>query len=163
MSLPKNEWKLTTLDKLGKISSGKPYSRKYEFHPKLHKESISFVGVKEVGQSRLHILKCNRYYFLNKLSLMNNKLFSKNTVCISMLGNSPGDAALLKNDSFLSTSVFGFTPYKNISNPKFIKYCLDSQKEKFASYSATTTIRKALPTYQLFLIKFPAPPPGFKD
>ncbi|AGX88898.1 restriction endonuclease subunit S [Mycoplasma parvum] len=153
-----SQWELTTLDKLGKISSGKSYCRKYEFNPKLHEESISFVGVKEVGQSRLHILKCNRYYFLNKLSLMNNKLFSKNTVCISIYGSYPGDAALLKNDSFLSNCVFAFSSYKNISNPQFIKYCLELSEKTFSSISATTIIKKALPIYKLLSVKFPCPP-----
>ncbi|WP_043913367.1 restriction endonuclease subunit S [Mycoplasma suis] len=154
----KNKWELTTLDKLGKISSGKPYDRKYEFNPKLHEKSIPFVGVKEVGQSRLHILESDRHCFLNNLSKKGNKLFSKNTVCISIYGSYPGESALLKSDAFLSTSVFAFSHYENISNPKFIKYCLDSQRKTFSSISATTTIRKALPTYQLLSIKFPCPP-----
>ncbi|WP_081475794.1 restriction endonuclease subunit S [Mycoplasma suis] len=153
-----SKWNLTTLDKLGKISKG-IQKHKPNFDPSLFEDGkIPLVGCKEVSESNLRILSCDRHY--NSKGLSQSKLFPKNTVCIVEGGNSSTDTAILKYSSCLSADLHGFNSFEGISDPRFIKYCFDypKMKEKLMKLAKSTTAQPHLTLSRLLSVKFPCPP-----
>ncbi|OAL10418.1 hypothetical protein A6V39_03210 [Candidatus Mycoplasma haematobovis] len=148
-------WKETTLEKLGTLETGKQTAKKVDVSL-FDMGNVPLIDGKEVSESRLYILKCNRHY--NKLGLRQSKLFSKNTVCLVRCGSS-GDSALLKFDACLSDKIYGFNSFENISDPKFIRYCLTFRetKRKLIALSSSSTAQPVLSFKKLSLIKISVP------
>ncbi|ADX98323.1 restriction endonuclease subunit S domain-containing protein [Mycoplasma suis] len=122
-------WKEIAIKDLGTTSTGKAV-------PKIGQKTLSLfeggniplVDCEAVSESRLYVSKCKRYYNLS--GVRKGKLFPKDTVCINQYGSGCGDSALLSQKSCLTNAVHGFNSFKEISNPRFIKYSLDCPKFK---------------------------------
>ncbi|AGX89151.1 restriction endonuclease subunit S [Mycoplasma parvum] len=154
-----NKWKWVTLDKLGLLENGMSLSVKMiNFEALFKGKNIPFIDGSDISRSKLWLLKNGRYCNFKRFS-NKAKLFPKNTVCIVRCGTS-GDSALLKASSCLSDKVYGFNSFKEISNPKFIKYCFDFPiiKEKIVSLSKSSTAQPVLSFQKLRIVKFPLPP-----
>ncbi|ADX98337.1 restriction endonuclease subunit S [Mycoplasma suis] len=154
-----NEWKLVTIDQLGRVESGKPLPCRVEDSHLLFEDGfIPLVDGEAVSNSNLYIRKCKRHF--NYRGLKSNKLFPKNTVCIVRVGGSVGKTALLKRESCLTEHVYFFSSYPKISDNKFIKYCLNFSNisEKIICLSKSSTAQPVLSLQKLKIIKFPCPP-----
>ncbi|CBZ40317.1 similar restriction modification system DNA specificity domain protein [Mycoplasma suis KI3806] len=152
MPKKEGEWEWVILDKLGLLESGKPLSMK------VGDSEILFRGgnVPLIDGQAISDSKSNRYF--NQQGVNQNKLFPPHTVCFVRCG-SVGDCSILKENACLTESIYAFSFFEGISDPKFIKYCFDFPKikQKILHLSNTTT-RNILSFQKLQLIKFPCPP-----
>ncbi|AGX88942.1 restriction endonuclease subunit S [Mycoplasma parvum] len=152
-----SKWELITLDKLGKIEGGRQASR---LDNSLFEEgNIPLIGGEEVTKSIFNVTsKVKKYY--NLKGLKQSKFFTKGKVLFIRSGNAAGDSAFLNFDACLTQNIYSFNSFKEISDPKFIKYCFDypNIKEKLIKLAKSDTAQPNLTLNRLLTVKFLCPP-----
>ncbi|OAL10808.1 hypothetical protein A6V39_05655, partial [Candidatus Mycoplasma haematobovis] len=150
-------WEQVSLNKLGILEKGIQ-----KHHPQydtclFEGGSVPFLQTLNCQNDKLHPIELTKYY--NKLGILQSKQFKKDTVCITNHGRI-GDAVILKNPTCLSAHLFGFNSFKNVSDPKFIKYCFNYSKIKKLCnvISSAVSATKELTLDRILKIPFPNPP-----
>ncbi len=92
----------------------------------------------------------------NEKGLAQSKLWQPGTLCITIAANI-ADTAILGISACFPDSIIGFIPKKGISDVKFVKYCLDTYKQKMQSLSQGTT-QDNLSLEKLLSMRFRIPP-----
>ncbi|OAL10774.1 hypothetical protein A6V39_01785 [Candidatus Mycoplasma haematobovis] len=149
-------WEQTTLDKLGILQSGKKTHKPASDPVLFENGTVPFVQVWCV-KNNLFVRNVEKNY--NEIGKKQSRLFPASTVCITNNGRI-GDASILLEDSCLADTLFGFSSFENVSDPKFMKYCFNFGKiKKLCEYVASAnTGTKALTIERLKKIPFPNPP-----
>jgi type I restriction enzyme, S subunit len=114
-----SEWRECKLEELGTLQRGRSRHRpRYAFH--LYGGKYPFIQTGEIREARKYIRKYEQTY--NEAGLEQSKLWSKNTLCITIAANI-AELAILSFDACFPDSVLGFIPNKNI-DLNFIYYTL---------------------------------------
>ncbi|WP_052299002.1 restriction endonuclease subunit S [Mycoplasma suis] len=151
------KWEWVTLDKLGNIEAGRQASKLD--NSLFEGGNIPLIGGEEVSKSRFSVNpEVKKFY--NLKGLRQSKLFSKGKILFIRSGNSAGDSSFLNFDSCLTQNLYSFSSFKEISDPKFVKYCFNFQnlKTKLIVLSKLQTAQPNLTLTKLFQVKFPKPP-----
>ena len=147
------EWKKVTLDQMGIISRGRSKHRPRN-DARLFGGSYPFIQTGDIGSAGLYVTEYSQTY--NEEGLAQSKLWEKDTLCITIAANI-ADTALLAFPACFPDSIMGFTPYKNIANVKFVKYCFDVLQKDCQQISQGTA-QDNLSWKKLSTILFPCPP-----
>ncbi|MCF8000132.1 MAG: restriction endonuclease subunit S [Methylovulum sp.] len=114
-----SEWRAYKLEELGTLQRGRSRHRpRYAFH--LYGGKYPFIQTGEIRAARKYIREYEQTY--NEAGLEQSKLWSKNTLCITIAANI-AELAILSFDSCFPDSVLGFIPNKDV-NLNFIYYTL---------------------------------------
>lgn len=124
-------WTNLPLSKLGTINRGKSKHRPRN-DPKLFGGDYPFIQTSDVKHAGFYINLYSETY--NETGLAQSKLWSRNTLCMTIAANI-GETALLSFPACFPDSVVGFTEDPEKSNVKFIKYSLDYYKKQYQERS----------------------------
>ncbi len=145
------------LNELGTVNRGKSKHRPRN-DPQLYAGKYPFIQTGDVKHSPFYITSHTQTY--NDKGLEQSKLWPKGTLCITIAANI-ADTAILSYPACFPDSIIGFLPKKNISDVKYIKYCLDTFKMQIQSISRGTT-QDNMSLEKLLSIEFPAPRLGLQ-
>lgn len=151
-------WDYVTLDKLGSVSRGRSKHRPRN-DKALFGGKYPFVQTADVKAAEFYLTKYSNTY--NERGLQQSKLWPSGTLCITIAANI-ADTAILGIDACFPDSIIGFTPFKGISNVKFVKYAFDILQRDCKKISQGTA-QDNLSWKKLSTIKFPAPPIKIQD
>lgn len=115
-----SEWRECKLEYLGTLQRGRSRHRpRYVFH--LYGGKYPFIQTGEIRAARKYIREYEQTY--NEAGLEQSKLWSKNTLCITIAANI-AELAILSFDACFPDSVLGFIPNKDKTDLNFIYYTL---------------------------------------
>lgn len=140
------------LNKLGSVNRGKSKHRPRN-DPALYNGKYPFIQTSDVKHSPFYITSHSQSY--NEKGLSQSKLWPTGTLCITIAANI-ADTAILSFPACFPDSIIGFLPNKEITNVKYIKYCLDTFQLQMRSISQGTT-QDNMSLQKLLSIEFPAP------
>lgn len=123
------KWQEKTFKQLGYISRGRSRHRPRN-EESLYGGKYPFVQTGDIKAANFYISEYTQTY--NEKGLAQSKLWSKDTLCITIAANI-AETALLNFDACFPDSVIGFVADKEVCNVQFIKYYFDIFKEKMKS------------------------------
>jgi type I restriction enzyme, S subunit len=147
-------WKLLPLNEIGEISRGKSRHRPRNA-PHLYEGKYPLIQTGDIQAANFYISTYNQTY--SDAGLAQSKLWPKGTLCISIVGSNTAATAILGFDACFPDSVIGFNSYPDISNTKFVKYCLELLRVHMKSISEGAA-RENLSLEKLLTVKLPIPP-----
>jgi type I restriction enzyme S subunit len=121
------KWTGKTLQELGKVGRGKSCHRPRNA-PHLYGGQYPFVQTGDVQAARFYINDYSQTY--SEAGLAQSKLWSKDTLCISIVGANTTATAILGIEACFPDSVIGFIANEEVSDVKFVKYALEQLREK---------------------------------
>lgn len=145
-------WEYKTLDQLGDISRGRSKHRPRN-DPSLFDGKYPFIQTANVKAANFYITEYDTTY--NEKGLAQSKLWKPGTLCITIAANI-ADTGILAIDACFPDSIMGFTPYDNVSDVRFVKYCFNILQQDCQKISQGTA-QDNLSWEKLSTIKFPAP------
>ena len=145
-------WEYKTLDQLGEISRGRSKHRPRN-DSSLFGGKSPFIQTANVKAANFYITEYDTTY--NEKGLEQSKLWKPGTLCITIAANI-ADTGILAIDACFPDSIMGFTPYDNVSDARFVKYCFDILQQDCKKISQGTA-QDNLSWEKLSTIKFPAP------
>lgn len=145
-------WEHKTLDQLGEISRGRSKHRPRN-DTSLFGGKYPFIQTANVKAANFYITEYDATY--NEKGLAQSKLWKPGTLCITIAANI-ADTGILAIDACFPDSIMGFTPYDNVSDVRFVKYCFDILQQDCKKISQGTA-QDNLSWEKLSTIKFPAP------
>lgn len=124
-------WEEKSLNELGILARGKSRHRprNAEF---LYWGKYPFVQTSDVKNANFYLNEYTQTY--SEEGLKQSKLWKKGTLCITIAANI-ADTAILGIDACFPDSILGFTPFNNVSDVKFVKYCFDILQRKIKQIS----------------------------
>jgi type I restriction enzyme S subunit len=148
-----SEWKESKLENLGVLQRGRSRHRpRYAFH--LYGGKYPFIQTGEIRTARKYIRDYEQTY--SEAGLAQSKLWSKNTLCITIAANI-AELAILSFDACFPDSVLGFIPQEDKADLDFIYYTLTHfQRELKHIGEGSVQDNINLGTFQDVL--FPIPP-----
>lgn len=146
------KFEFRTIDELGKLERGRSRHRPRNDNS-LYGGIYPFIQTGDVKNASFYINSYSQTY--NEKGLAQSKLWKKGTLCLTIAANI-GDTCILSFDACFPDSIIGFTPYKEKSDIKFVKYCFDVYKKNFEAISKGTT-QDNLSLDKLRTIKFKVP------
>lgn len=145
-------WEHKTLDQLGEISRGRSKHRPRN-DTSLFGGKYPFIQTANVKAANFYITEYDATY--NEKGLAQSKLWKPGTLCITIAANI-ADTGILAIDACFPDSIMGFTPYDNVSDVRFVKYCFGILQQDCKKISQGTA-QDNLSWEKLSTIKFPAP------
>lgn len=155
-SLP-DSWVWCRLGDVGIFERGKSKHRPRNDEILFRDGNIPFIQTGDVSRakkSKGYITKCNQFY--NEIGLAQSRLWSKDTLCITIAANI-AETGFLGIDACFPDSIVGFTSLTHISTSWMIKYylfCVQDEIIRFAPATAQKNINVNIITSLLF----PLPP-----
>ena len=146
------KWGHKTLDQLGEISRGRSKHRPRN-DSSLFGGKYPFIQTANVKAANFYITEYDTTY--NEKGLAQSKLWKPGTLCITIAANI-ADTGILAIDACFPDSIMGFTPYDDVSDARFVKYCFDILQQDCKKISQGTA-QDNLSWEKLSTIKFPAP------
>jgi type I restriction enzyme, S subunit len=125
------KWEQKSLDELGFVGRGKSKHRPRDAEF-LYGGSYPFIQTGDVKHAELHVTSYSQSY--SDAGLAQSKLWPKGTLCITIAANI-ADTAILGIDACFPDSVIGFIADEAKSDPRFIKYKLDTIKRHYRQVS----------------------------
>ena len=138
---------------MGHISRGRSKHRPRN-DARLFGGPYPFIQTGDIGSAGLYVTGYNQTY--NEDGLAQSKLWEKDTLCITIAANI-ADTALLAFPACFPDSIMGFTPFYDVANVKFVKYCFDVLQRDCKQISQGTA-QDNLSWEKLSTILFPCPP-----
>ena len=132
----KSCWLPKKLNELGFVGRGRSRHRPRN-DPMLYGGSYPLVQTADIASSECYITKYSKTY--NETGLAQNKLWEKNTLCITIAGENTAENAILTFKACFPDSIIGFIPYPNEANIHYIKYYLDTIKPQLRSITKGAT------------------------
>ena len=148
-----SDWRKVTLNQMGHISRGRSKHRPRN-DARLFGGPYPFIQTGDIGSAGLYVTGYNQTY--NEEGLAQSKLWEKDTLCITIAANI-ADTALLAFPACFPDSIMGFTPFYDVANVKFVKYCFDVLQRDCKQISQGTA-QDNLSWEKLSTILFPCPP-----
>ena len=148
-----SDWRKVTLNQMGYISRGRSKHRPRN-DARLFGGPYPFIQTGDIGSAGLYVTGYNQTY--NEDGLAQSKLWEKDTLCITIAANI-ADTALLAFPACFPDSIMGFTPFYDVANVKFVKYCFDVLQRDCKQISQGTA-QDNLSWEKLSTILFPCPP-----
>lgn len=148
-----SDWRKVTLNQMGHISRGRSKHRPRN-DARLFGGPYPFIQTGDIGSAGLYVTGYNQTY--NEDGLAQSKLWEKETLCITIAANI-ADTALLAFPACFPDSIMGFTPFYDVANVKFVKYCFDVLQRDCKQISQGTA-QDNLSWEKLSTILFPCPP-----
>src|SRR3989304_1508322 len=130
-----SNWVKVKLQDLGVVKRGKSKHRPRNA-PFLYGGKYPFVQTSDIKNANLYITEYTQTY--SEEGLKQSKLWDEGTLCITIAANI-AESAILKFKSCFPDSIVAFTPYKESSDVRFVKYLLDYYKKNFQNISKGTT------------------------
>ncbi|KZC20081.1 MULTISPECIES: restriction endonuclease subunit S [Rhodanobacter] len=131
--LRKNEFK--QLIEVGSVARGKSRHRPRN-DPQLYGGAYPFVQTGDVKAAPFYLREFDQTY--NEKGLAQSKLWPPGTLCITIAANI-ADTAILAMPACFPDSIIGFTADPKESDAKYVKYCLDTYKQRIRAISQGTT------------------------
>jgi type I restriction enzyme S subunit len=131
--LPKG-WVWTPLPNLGELNRGKSKHRPRN-DPKLFGGKYPFIQTGDVRNSNGIIKSYSQSY--NEFGLKQSRLWSENTLCITIAANI-AETALLGIQACFPDSIVGFSSDEQICTVKYVFYFIKTVKNKLESYAPAT-------------------------
>ncbi len=150
--LPKG-WVWTPLPNLGELNRGKSKHRPRN-DPKLFGGKYPFIQTGDVRNSNGIIKSYSQTY--NEFGLKQSRLWSENTLCITIAANI-AETALLGIPACFPDSIVGFSSDERICAVKYVFYFIKTVKDKLESY-APATAQKNINLETLRNLFIPLPP-----
>lgn len=151
-------WELKRLDELGNVARGKSRHR-----PRnaafLYGGRYPFIQTGDIESADFYINSYSQTY--SEQGLKQSKLWSKGTLCISIVGANTGASAILRFDACFPDSVIGFIEDKDKSDIRFVKYALEILRIKLKSI-AEGAARENLSLEKLLTVQIPTPPLSYQ-
>jgi len=122
-----SNWVKVKLQDLGVVKRGKSKHRPRNA-PFLYGGKYPFVQTSDIKNANLYITEYTQTY--SEEGLKQSKLWDEGTLCITIAANI-AESAILKFKSCFPDSIVAFTPYKESSDVRFVKYLLDYYKKNF--------------------------------
>lgn len=144
---------LKQLDELGLVSRGKSKHRPRDA-AHLYDGPYPFIQTGDVKSANFYITKYSQTY--SEAGLKQSKLWKKGTLCITIAANI-AETAILGIDACFPDSIIGFIADPNKACVKYIKYLMDTLKQRYQSVSQGAA-QSNLSQKKLLSIKFPVPP-----
>lgn len=135
MSSAKFEEQFKKLTEIGSVARGKSKHRPRN-DPALYGGPYPFIQTGDVKHSNFYVTAYSQTY--NEKGLAQSKLWEPGTLCITIAANI-ADTAILKIPACFPDSIIGFTAKPEVSDVRFVKYCLDSYKGQMQAISQGTT------------------------
>ncbi|MBN3909294.1 MAG: restriction endonuclease subunit S [Nostoc sp. NMS1] len=152
-----DSWVWCSLGNVGIFERGKSKHRPRNDGNLFKDGNIPFIQTGDVSsakKSKGYITRCSQFY--NEIGLAQSRLWSKDTLCITIAANI-AETGFLGIDACFPDSIVGFTSLTNISMSWMIKYylfCVQDEIIKFAPATAQKNINLNIITSLLF----PLPP-----
>lgn len=131
--LRKDEFKQLT--EVGSVARGKSRHRPRN-DPQLYGGAYPFVQTGDVKAAPFYLHEFDQTY--NEKGLAQSKLWPPGTLCITIAANI-ADTAILAMPACFPDSIIGFTADPERSDAKYVKYCLDTYKQRIQAISQGTT------------------------
>jgi len=131
--LHKDEFKQLT--EVGSVARGKSRHRPRN-DPQLYGGAYPFVQTGDVKAAPFYLHEFDQTY--NEKGLAQSKLWPPGTLCITIAANI-ADTAILAIPACFPDSIIGFTADPKRSDAKYVKYCLDTYKQRIQAISQGTT------------------------
>lgn len=131
----KNGWKPFKLEELGFVGRGRSRNRPRN-EPSLYGGKYPFFQTGDIKAADLYLTKYTQTY--NEKGLAQSKLWSPGTLCITIAANI-AETAILGIEACFPDSVVGFIANPKKSDPRFIKYYIDTIKLSMQNVSKGTT------------------------
>ncbi len=150
-----NDWDVLPLEKLALVERGK-FSARPRNDPKYYGGEIPFVQTGDISSTGTYLQNFSQT--LNEEGLKVSKLFSKNTILITIAANI-GDTAITTFDVACPDSVVAIQPFSNMANTYWLNKVLETRKHELDS-QATQNAQKNINLQVLkpLLIKTPPLP-----
>ena len=129
----KDEFKQLT--EVGSVARGKSRHRPRN-DPQLYGGPYPFVQTGDVKAAPFYLHEFDQTY--NEKGLAQSKLWPPGTLCITIAANI-ADTAILAMPACFPDSIIGFTADPEKSDAKYVKYCLDTYKQRIQAISQGTT------------------------
>lgn len=152
-ALPKG-WRHCRLDELGFVGRGKSRHRPRN-DAALYGGDFPFVQTADIMGCDLYIRGYSKTY--NENGLAQSKLWSEETLCMTIAGANTAETAILTFPACFPDSIVGFIPGDSKSDIRYIKYALDTMKLKFLSVTRGAT-QDNLSLTKLLSFPLPTPP-----
>lgn len=147
------QWPLKQLDELGLVSRGKSKHRPRDA-AHLYDGPYPFIQTGDVKAANFYITKYSQTY--SEAGLKQSKLWKKGTLCITIAANI-AETAILGIDACFPDSIIGFIADPNKACVKYIKYLINTLKQRYQSVSQGAA-QSNLSQKKLLSIKFSVPP-----
>jgi type I restriction enzyme S subunit len=135
MSPPSLKDEFKKLTEVGSVSRGKSRHRPRN-DPQLYGGPYPFVQTGDVKAAPFYLNKFDQTY--NEKGLAQSKLWPSGTLCITIAANI-ADTAILSIPACFPDSIIGFIAYPEKSDTRYVKYCLDTYKQRIQAISQGTT------------------------
>lgn len=129
-------WKPRRLNELGFVGRGRSRHRPRN-DPRLFGGPYPFIQTAEIMAADPYIRTYKQTY--TDFGLAQSKIWSPDTLCITIAGANTAKTAILKLEACFPDSVVGFIPDQSRSNLFFVKYALDLMKEDFLAVTKGAT------------------------
>ena len=133
---PVGEWVPHRLDDLGFVGRGKSRHRPRN-DERLYGGAYPFIQTADIMSADPYITDHSQTY--SEFGLQQSKLWSPDTLCITIAGANTAKTAILKFKACFPDSVVGFIPDKSKADLHFVKYSLDLMRDRFLSVSRGAT------------------------
>ena len=125
------KWSDRSLDELGSVGRGKSRHRPRNAEH-LYGGQFPFIQTADVKHAELYVTTYEQTY--SEAGLAQSKLWPPGTLCITIAANI-AETAILGLDACFPDSVIGFIADERKSDPRFIKYTLDTLKRRYQQVS----------------------------
>lgn len=146
-------WEERRFDELGFIGRGRSRHRPRN-DESLYGGNYPMIQTGEVKAANFYINSFTQTY--NEKGLSQSKLWSPNTLCITIAANI-AETAILDIEACFPDSIIGFVPYDDESDVRFVKYYFDVVKLQMQKISQGAT-QDNLSLGKLLTFKVPTPP-----
>lgn len=129
-------WDTAKLDELGSVSRGRSRHRPRN-DVSLYGGEYPFIQTADIASANYKIEGYSQTY--NEKGLAQSKLWSQETLCITIAGENTAKTAVLSFPACFPDSIVGFIPDREKANLRFIKHTLDLMKSRFRAVSMGAT------------------------
>ncbi|MVA72228.1 restriction endonuclease subunit S [Agrobacterium vitis] len=147
-------WTTAKLDELGSVGRGKSRHRPRN-DPSLYGGEIPFIQTADIAAANYYIEGYSQTY--NEQGLAQSKLWTEETLCITIAGENTAKTAVLNFPACFPDSIVGFVSDKEKSDLRFVKHSLDLMKAQFRSVSKGAT-QDNLSLAKILSFDIPIPP-----
>lgn len=130
------EWQPRRLDELGFVGRGKSRHRPRN-DASLYGGPYPFIQTADIMSANPYITEYTQTY--SEFGLQQSKMWSSDTLCITIAGANTAKTAILKFKACFPDSVVGFIPDNAKADLHFVKYSLDLMRHRFLSVSRGAT------------------------
>ncbi|MBA4411565.1 MAG: restriction endonuclease subunit S [Odoribacter sp.] len=154
-----NSWDIKSLNQLGEFRRGKSKHRPRNDKKLFNDGTYPLVQTGEITSANLYIRRHSAMY--NEFGLKQSKLWSENTLCITIAANI-AETALLGYPMCFPDSVVGFNAYPKESSEMFMHYVFTYIKKSIQN-SASGSIQDNINIEYLTSLKFRIPKKNYQD